>query len=158
MGLKELELVHRMLKEKSSGLKYFHEWLKVLKPTSWRIYHMRNIDQREWVRIKTFVDSTISRKEKDLKEYIKVENIQRQNTTKLKKIIEKEGCITISKFGMIASHSAWLIVQHSVHDREFQKQYLKMLKENKEDVFIENIESLRRRLSFYDGIYTPKRN
>lgn len=149
MLLSEIRIVNQMLKERTSGLKYLHECIKVLNPYSWQIFHMRNIDQKEWERIKTKIDPAMSRKEKDLEEYINIDKIQKLNTQKLKKIIDKKGCITISKFGMIASHCAWLIVQHSDHDREFQKEYLRMMEENKEDVFIENIESLRKRLMVY---------
>jgi hypothetical protein len=146
MLLYELHIIHRMLREKTSGFQYLYQWIKVLNQYSWKIFHMRNIDQKEWKRITDKVDPSMSRKKKDLKEYIKVNNIQHRNTEKLKTIIDKEGCITISKFGMIASYSAWLIVQHSDHDRAFQRRYLDLMVRDKEDVFIENIRSLKRRL------------
>ncbi len=146
MIFSELCKVHDMLTEKTSGFKYLYEWMKILNPPSWRIFHMVNIDQKEWRRIKKSVDQKMSRREDDLEEYITIDNIQKLNTERLKKIINKNGCITVSRFGMIASHSAWLIAQHSDHDREFQKKYLKLMKENKKDVFLENIESLTRRL------------
>ena len=148
MLFKELYLIHRMLKEKTSGLEYIRQWRKVLKKDSWEIFHMRNIDQKEWNRIKENIDSKMSRKEKDIQEYIKIDNIQKLNTQKLKNIIDKKGCITISSFGMIASHSAWLIIQHSDHDRKFQKKHLEIMEENGGDVFEENIKSLKRRLEF----------
>ena len=107
---------------------------------------MRYIDQREWKRIRDNVDYKMSRKEKDKKEYIKIDKIQRLNTDKLKSIIDRKGCITISKFGIIASHSAWLIVQHSDHDREFQKKYLQMMKDHQDDVFKEDIKKLEKRI------------
>jgi len=88
----------------------------------------------------------MSRKEEDLEEYLKIDKIMRLNTRNLKEITDKKGCITVSKFGMIASHSAWLIVQHSDHDREFQKKYLEMIRKNKKDVSLENIKSLEKRL------------
>jgi ATP-dependent Lon protease len=146
MLLYDLNIIHRMLREKTSGFQYLYQWIKVLNQYSWKIFHMKNIDQKEWKRIIDKVDPSMSRKEKDLKEYTKVDNIQHRNTKKLKTIIDKKGCITISKFGMIASHSAWLIVQHSNHDREFQKRYLDLMEEQRKDVFIEDIKSLKRRL------------
>ncbi|MDD3474680.1 MAG: hypothetical protein PHP08_02145 [Candidatus Dojkabacteria bacterium] len=146
MLLNELGIVNQMLKEKTSGFKYIYELIKLLNPYSWKIFHMRNIDQEEWKRIKTDIDSTMSRKEKDLEEYINIDKIQKLNTQKLKMILKRKGCITISRFGMIASHCAWLIVQHSDNDRVFQKEYLEMMEENKEDIFEENIKSLKRRL------------
>lgn len=146
MLFKELYLIHRMLKEKTSGLEYIRQWIKVLKRDSWGIFHMRNIDQKEWNRIKENIDSKMSRKDKDKKEYIKIDNIQKQNTKRLKEIVSKQGCITISEFGIISSYCAWLIAQHSDHDRKFQNKYLEILKENRDDVFLENINSLKRRL------------
>jgi hypothetical protein len=146
MLLKDLHLAHRMLKEKTSGFEYVNQWIKLVNPYSWKIFHMRNIDQQEWKRIKKSIDPELSRKEKDILEYIRIDNIQIFNTEKLKEIVYKKGCITISKFGMVASHSAWLIAQHSDHDKEFQKEYLKKMKENKEDVLLENFKSLEKRL------------
>jgi len=135
-----------MLKEKTSGLEYINQWINLVNPCSWKIFHMRNIDQKEWKRIKKSIDPELSRKEKDKLEYIKINNIQKLNTEKLKEIINRKGCITISKFGMIASHSAWLIVQHSDHDRAFQIDYLNKMRENKDDVLLEDTEALERRL------------
>ena len=135
-----------MLKGKTFGLKYINQCIKILNPYSWEIFHMRNIDQKEWNRIKDTIDSTMSRNTKDKEEYVKIDIIQKLNTEKLKKIVNKEGCITISRFGIIANHCAWLIAQHSDHDKEFQKEYLRMMKENKKDVFLEDIEDLKKRL------------
>jgi hypothetical protein len=143
-----------MLKEKTSGLNYLSEFLKVLKPNSYKISHMRYIDQKEWKRIRDNVDYKMSRKEKDKIEYIKIDKIQKLNTEKLKILINRKGCITISKLGIIACHSAWLIVQHSDHDREFQKRYLKLMKENQEDVFKEDIKKLEKRIRNSLTIYS----
>ena len=148
MILSEILLAHKMLKEKTEGNEYIHEWLLLLKPTSWKIFHMRNVDQKEWKRITTYVDPKMTRKFSQLKEYIKIDNIQKENAKKLKKLVSKAGCITISKFGIIASHCAWLIVQHSDNARDFQNKYLKLMEINKEDVNNENIKFLRQRLGF----------
>jgi hypothetical protein len=146
MILDELYTIHKMLIEKTSGLNYLSEFIKVLKPYSWQISHMRYIDQKEWKRITVDVDSTMSRKKSDKDEYLKIDSIQRINTEKLKKIVSRKGCITISRFGMIASHSAWLIVQHSDHDKDFQKNYLKLMKDKRDDVFKEDIKRLEKRI------------
>ena len=146
MITKELYTIHRMLKEKTPGFEYFSELIKLLNSYSYQIFYMRNIDQNEWERIKDNVDHKMSRKEKDKKEYIKIDKIQRVNTEKLKEIINKKGCITISRFGIIASHSTWLIVQHSDHDKDFRILRKKLMKENKEDVFKEDINKLERRI------------
>lgn len=53
-----------------------------------------------------------------IKEYM--QNIFIKNEDELKKILKVHGWVTISKFGKKADHEAWLIVQHSDHDPEFQ--------------------------------------
>jgi hypothetical protein len=75
MFFQELQKANDMLKEKTTGFKYLYELVKVLNQDSWRIFHMRNIDQKEWKRIVDTVDPTMSRKEKDLGEYIKIDKI-----------------------------------------------------------------------------------
>lgn len=57
------------------------------------------------------------------------DTIQRANTMRLKKIIEKYGWPSIRLVGENASRSAWLIVQHTNHDVRFQKKCLKLMKE-----------------------------
>ena len=42
------------------------------------------------------------------------------HTNKMKKILDKQGWITISKFGQEADNQAWLLVQHASHDHFFQ--------------------------------------
>lgn len=54
-------------------------------------------------------------------------SVRRNNTENLKKIIEKIGWPTVDLVGKYASQMAWLIVQHSDHDLEFQKKILKTL-------------------------------
>lgn len=49
------------------------------------------------------------------------------HTEKLKKLVEKFGCIDIPQFGEKASHYAWLIVQHANHDVAFQEEYLTLM-------------------------------
>lgn len=54
--------------------------------------------------------------------------IDKENTAKLKIIIQKYGWPTIGLIGKKASRNAWLIAQHADHDARFQKSVLKLLK------------------------------
>lgn len=56
------------------------------------------------------------------------DSIDRRNRDKLKKIIDKHGWPGISLVGAEAAHAAWLIVQHSDNDLEFQKYCLKLIR------------------------------
>ncbi len=149
--IKELYTAHRMISTRKAitdkHTSYISEWLKLLKPTSWKIFHLRNIDQIEWRRIEDEVDRDMIKTDKNKKEFIRIEKIMKDNTKILKQIVSKQGCITISKFGLVTSHCAWLIVQHSDHDLEFQKEYLRIMKENREDVLERDINALKERLS-----------
>jgi len=126
---------------------YISEWLKLLKPISWRIFHLRNIDQIEWRRIVDEVDKDMIKTDKNKKEFIRIEKIMKDNTKILKQIVSKQGCITISKFGLVASHCVWLVVQHSDHDLGFQKEYLKIMKENRGDFLERDINALKGRIN-----------
>ena len=55
-------------------------------------------------------------------------SIDERNTEYIKGVIAKIGYPTIPKVGRQASHMAWLIIQHAVHDPEFQVNCLTMLK------------------------------
>lgn len=149
--IKELYTAHRMISTRKTitdkHTSYISEWLKLLKPTSWKIFHLRNIDQIEWRRIEDEVDRDMIKTDKNKKEFIRIEKIMKDNTKILKQIVSKKGCITILKFGLVASHCAWLIVQHSDHDLEFQKEYLRIMKESREDVLERDINALKGRLS-----------
>lgn len=149
--IKELYTAHKMISTRRTitdkNISYISEWLKLLKPISWRIFHLRNIDQIEWSRIVDEVDKDMIKTDKNKKEFIRIEKIMKDNTKILKQIVSKQGCITISKFGLVASHCAWLIVQHSDHDLEFQKEYLRFMKENRGDVLERDINALERRVN-----------
>ena len=73
-----------------------------------------------------------------------------ESTKVMKQIVTEIGLPTISKVGESASYSAWLVVQHSP-DLEFQKEYLRLLKENKADVNPQNIAYLEDRVLMYEG-------
>ncbi len=67
----------------------------------------------------------------------------------MKNLIKEIGLPTISKVGKVASYNAWLLVQHSP-DLEFQKEYLKLLKENRNDINLANIAYLEDRVLMYE--------
>lgn len=52
-----------------------------------------------------------------------------RNTDALKGIVEKIGWPTRSKVGRWPSHSAWLLVQHAVHDQDFMQRCLALMQE-----------------------------
>lgn len=56
------------------------------------------------------------------------DEIDKQNTDYLERIVDEEGWPTISKVGNEASQAAWLIVQHADHKPEFQAKCLELLK------------------------------
>ena len=149
--IKELYTAHKMISTRKTIIdkrtSYISEWLKLLRPTSWKIFHIRNIDQIEWKRIVEEVDKNMVKTDKNRKEFIKIEKIMKDNTKILKQIVSKQGCITISKFGLVASNCAWLIVQHSDYDLEFQKEYLRIMKENRGDVLERDINALEGRVN-----------
>lgn len=59
--------------------------------------------------------------------------VDQRNTSRLKKIIEEIGWPTKSRVGRDASIGAWLLVQHSDLDLEFQKECLALMKEQDEN-------------------------
>ncbi len=78
------------------------------------------------------------------------DRVQRVNTERLKKIVEKYGWPTISLVGRQASRNAWLIVQHADHRVKFQKKCLAMMREiyqrNPQNISRENIAFLTDRI------------
>ena len=50
--------------------------------------------------------------------------IDAENTSRLKELVEQHGWPRISEHGPRVAHAAWLIAQHAVNDREFQKEVL----------------------------------
>jgi hypothetical protein len=55
--------------------------------------------------------------------------IDRENTSRLKEIIDLMGWPTIDKVGEKAARGAWLIVQHADQDVEFQESCLDLMKQ-----------------------------
>ncbi len=56
------------------------------------------------------------------------EEVDRNNTENMKKIISKIGWPSASKVGKSGADDAWLLVQHSDHDPAFQRQCLELMK------------------------------
>ena len=73
-------------------------------------------------------------------------------TNILSAIIDKLGCWpTISLLGAEASYAAWLIAQHSDHNRPFQARCLNMMQEVSNDVLGENVAMLTDRVLINSG-------
>ena len=74
--------------------------------------------------------------------------IDRNNTSRLKEIVQHLGRPTISLVGEEASYAAWLIIQHADHDTVFQKKCLELMKKTpKGDVLLPNIAYLTDRVA-----------
>lgn len=71
-------------------------------------------------------------------------------TRMIKKIVERFGCIDIKRFGEKICHYAWLLVQHSNHDTDFQEQYLKLMKKS-DNVLKRDIAYLTDRIAVLKG-------
>lgn len=84
-------------------------------------------------------------KEHELAERMGV--IDKKNTERLKEIIAQIGWPSVSKVGKESSSAAWLLVQHSDHDIEFQKVCLDFMKdEPKGEVDLHDIAYLKDRI------------
>ena len=57
----------------------------------------------------------------------RVEDIDRQNLTWMKKVVEDKGWPGKSLVGKSGAHDAWLLVQHADQDRPFQKKCLELM-------------------------------
>lgn len=81
------------------------------------------------------------------------EVVRKRNTERLKEIINEYGWPGISLVGEDGSNAAWLLVQHSDHDLEFQKQALELLKQavEKEDASKRNLAYLIDRVRVHSG-------
>ena len=79
-------------------------------------------------------------------------SIDLRNTERMKEIIGQIGWPTISLVGENASHDAWLLVQHSDHDTEFQKKCLELMEEAPDgEVNKRNIAYLTDRIAVHSG-------
>lgn len=77
----------------------------------------------------------------------------RRNTARLQELVRAYGWLSISLVGVEGSHSAWLLVQHADHDREFQNHCLTLMKELPDtEVMRPNIAYLEDRLLVAQGM------
>ena len=79
------------------------------------------------------------------------DNIDIENTAKMKAIFYKYGLITISVYGLEISNKASIIVQHSDKDVLFQRRYLQEMISKKDDVKLSNIAYLYDRVNINSG-------
>lgn len=75
----------------------------------------------------------------------KVQEIDRANLVKLKRIVSRFGWPTITLVGKRASRMAWLLVQHADSDVKFQEQCLELMKKEKE-IGLEPFEDHKKKL------------
>ena len=80
------------------------------------------------------------------------DQVDRQNTERMKQIIKKISWPTISKVGSQASFDAWLLVQHADHDLKFQKSCLQLMQQAPiDEVLPKNIAYLEDRILVTEG-------
>ncbi len=60
-------------------------------------------------------------------------SVDKANSIRLKEIIAQYGWPDSMRFSKGAGEGAWLILQHATHDRVFQKESLKLMKETSRD-------------------------
>lgn len=80
-----------------------------------------------------------------------MEIVHRENSKKLKEIIDEIGFPTISKVGKDASDAAWLVIQHSIGESVFMKEAYLLMKENISDIDLKNLAYLLDRIQFFQG-------
>lgn len=80
-----------------------------------------------------------------------MEKVHKTNAKRLREIMGEIGFPAISKVGKKASDAAWLIVQHSIGEPEFMKQYYQMMEENSHDVNPQNIAYLYDRIQVFQS-------
>ncbi len=81
------------------------------------------------------------------------DNIDKENTEWMKKIVDEIGWPSKSLVGESASYMAWLLVQHADHDPVFQEQCLERMKKfSDKEVETENIAYLEDRVRRAKGL------
>lgn len=80
--------------------------------------------------IKKMIDADQEMRERQLiEEDYWDDELDAKNTARMKEIVTEIGWPTVSKVGKQIAHDAWLLVQHSDHDVDFQEQCLQLMKE-----------------------------
>jgi len=78
--------------------------------------------------------------------------VDHRNTARLKALVDKMGWLTVSKVGVEASRSAWLLVQHATSEPDFMRYCLELMKTAPAgDVSPANIALLEDRLLTMEG-------
>lgn len=78
--------------------------------------------------------------------------VNKKHLEELKNFLSQVTFIDITRFGWLAAHSAWLIVQHANHDVEFQEGYLKLMEANLDEVIVEDYARLIDRIKINKGL------
>ncbi len=100
------------------------EWVKK------KLFHMVEIDQYTRKFLNTPNRNKYSEEEKEYfhKKFMpRFSSLDKENTTELKKLLNRYGWFKISEFGEQADRGAWLLVQHADLDLDFQKEVLTTL-------------------------------
>ncbi|MDP2641954.1 MAG: hypothetical protein Q8P21_01520 [bacterium] len=97
----------------------------------------QHIRANQWKRLRQLersgIDKDSSHYKKEIKKLVnELTRLDKKNTSRVKKIIDKCGWPGISLVGRRGERAAWLLVQHATHDLAFQKRCLKILKETVE--------------------------
>ena len=126
----DLERYDRCLNEMTESFKKQSSEITNIEKIKKQLQFM--VDKDQFMRSFFSLPHTSGYNEKETKLFNKAflnrfKELDRENTQSLKKILEREKWIRISKFGKKADHNAWLIVQHADLDPEFQKEVLKTL-------------------------------
>ena len=79
------------------------------------------------------------------------DSLDLKHTERMKEIVNQIGWPTISKVGIEVSNMAWLLVQHSDHDVEFQKKCLELMKTQTGEVSKRNVAYLEDRVRVNEG-------
>jgi hypothetical protein len=75
------------------------------------------------------VDPEEIKKKNELPEVKRMNEIDHENTERMKQIVKEFGWPGKSLVGTDGANAAWLLVQHADHDRAFQKQCLELLQD-----------------------------
>jgi hypothetical protein len=109
-----------------------------------------NPKQISEVIIKMADEDQKARSEKDL-DWKKIDIIDKENNKEIKKLINEYGLIGQKEYGIEASSKAWLLIQHMPQEElQFMKEYLRLMKENLNDIDVKNYAYLKDRLSMYE--------
>ena len=119
---------------------------------------MRDIKSIQYPKIATEIDVMAKRDQNMRKKAVNNqgdswdENIDKQNTARMKEIVMQIGWPNISKVGTKPSFNAWLLVQHADMDVEFQKHCLNLMKqEHVGEVALRDIAYLEDRIRINNG-------